>query len=30
MRFAGYEVEEKRLLRTVAMQNSNEIVALGQ
>ena len=30
MRFAGYEVEKKRLLRTVAMQNANEIVALGQ
>ena len=30
MRFAGYGVEKKRLSRTVAMQNANEIVALGQ
>ena len=30
MRFAGYEVEKKRLLRTVAMQTSNEIVGLGK
>jgi hypothetical protein len=26
MRFSGYEVEKKRLLRTVAMQKTNEIV----
>jgi hypothetical protein len=26
MRFAGYEVEKKRLSRTVAIQNANEIV----
>ena len=30
MRFAGYEVEKKRLLRTVATQNANEIVSLGK
>jgi hypothetical protein len=29
MRFSGYEVEKKRLSRTVAMQNANEIVGLG-
>jgi HAMP domain-containing protein len=28
MRFAGYEVEKKRLSHTVAMQMTNEIVAL--
>ena len=30
MRFAGYEVEKKRLSCTVAMQKSNEIVGLGK
>jgi hypothetical protein len=30
MRFSGYEVEKKRLSRTVAMQNANEIVGLGK
>ena len=30
MRFAGYEVETKRLSRTVASQKSNEIVVLGE
>ena len=29
MRFAGYEVEKKRLARTVAMRKTNEIVVLG-
>ena len=30
MRFAGYGVEKKRLSRTVAMQNADEIVGLGR
>jgi len=30
MRFSGYGVEKKRLSRTVAMQNANEIVGLGK
>jgi hypothetical protein len=30
MRFAGYEVEKKRLSRTVAMQNANETACLGK
>ena len=30
MRFAGYEVEKKRLSRTVALQNANETVGLGE
>jgi len=30
MRFAGYEVEKKRLSRTVAMQKPHEIVGLGK
>ena len=30
LRFAGYEVETKRLSRTVAMQKSNEILVLGE
>ena len=30
MRFAGYEVEKKRLLRTVAMRKTNEISGLGK
>ena len=29
MRFSGYEVEKKRLLRTLAMRKSNKIVGLG-
>ena len=29
MRFSGYGVEKKRPLHTVAMQNPNEIVELG-
>jgi hypothetical protein len=28
MRFSGYEVEKKRLSHTVAMQKTNEIVAI--
>jgi hypothetical protein len=28
MRFSGYGVEKKRLSRTVAMQNANEIIGL--
>jgi hypothetical protein len=30
MRFSGYEVEKKRLLRTTAMQKINEIDGLRQ
>jgi hypothetical protein len=30
MHFAGYEVEKKQLLRTVAMRNADEIVGLRQ
>ena len=30
MRFAGYGVEKKRLSRTVALQNANETVGLGE
>jgi hypothetical protein len=30
MRFAGYEVEKKRLLRTLVMQKPDEIVVLGR
>jgi hypothetical protein len=30
MRFAGYEVEKKRLSRTVATRNTNEIVGQGK
>jgi hypothetical protein len=30
MRFSGYEVEKKRLSRTVAMQKSNEIDGLKE
>jgi hypothetical protein len=30
MRFSGYEVEKKRLYRTVATRNPNEIVGLGK
>ncbi len=30
MRFSGYEVEKKRLSRTVAMQNADEIAGLGK
>ena len=30
MRFSGYEVEKKRLLRTTAMQKINEIDGLGK
>jgi hypothetical protein len=30
MRFAGYEVEIKRLSHTVAMQKTNEIVGLKE
>ena len=30
MRFAGYEAEIKRLMRTVALQNANETVGLGE
>jgi hypothetical protein len=30
MRFAGYDVEKKRLLRTAAMQKSNEIDGLKE
>ena len=29
MRFSGYEVEKKRLFRTVATRKPNEIVGLG-
>ena len=30
MRFSGYEAERKRLLRTVAMREPNEIAGLGK
>ena len=30
MRFSGYEVEKKRLLRTLAMRKANKIVGLGK
>ena len=30
MRFSGYEVEKKRLLRTLAMRKTSEIFGLGK